>query len=362
MTSKSLSSRRIFDACLESDLVLSELETVDWAQRSESVAVDPGHLISIRENPDLKWNEQTGGDSDTHFLRMSKDVFAQYIEGIATFRVSHGRLIEWKRYDDSVSDRDIKTFLLDGAMAALFVQRGSLVFRGTTLHKNGQAVLLLADPVTGRSTLAYLLLRNGWSLLSNGMAMVDSDGMAYSGIHSVKLWRDVLRSLDIDLNDLPVVRRGLNRFLMMPPSIPVVSGVYPLKAVYSLFRNDQKHQSREIPAHRGSETPQESAPNPSSDDFRIFHVRNHHVALMTYRNSISFPRFYRGMGREAGMFSSIAKLSGQDMLYRLQVPNGIKDMISRVSDLDLISAKCSYQDLSRRVGSDSATEYLPESK
>ena len=328
---------RIFDVKMHSDIHLPELQV---ASGSNQPVIGEGEAIStiqVQENPELEWPGSSLGRSDTFFLRMTANTFFQNIDGLATFKVSNGQAIEWKRYDDSISDRDIRTFLLDGAITALFIQRGGLVFRGTCLEKDGQAVLLLGSPSSGKSTLAYALLMNGWSLVSSDMSIVDPSNRVHSGIHSIKLWLDALRALDLDPNAFPVVRRGLNRFALMPPHIAASCGSYPLRAVYIVGRNKKRPS---VPADsKLSDEDQElgsGGPIGQDDDFQAIPVMSQHVALMIYRNSICFPRFYRGMEAEAQMFANIAKLTGHGLLHRLQVPADIKLMVACVSDSNLL--------------------------
>jgi len=342
---------QIFGDNILADIALPELEVGVTSNQPDHSWSGESNPILVQENPGLTWPESAFGRNDTSFLRMNKDTFFQNIDGLATFKVSGGQTIEWKRYDDSISDRDMRTLLLDGAIAALFIQRGALVFRGTCIQKSDQAVLLLGSPSSGKSTLAYALLMNGWSLVSSEISTVDASNRVHGGIYSIKLWLDVVRALGLDANTLPVVRRGLNRFALMPPHIPASCGAYPLRAVYIIGRNKKRASA---PAENKSvEDDQDSGaegPINQDDDFLAIPFMSQHVALMSYRNSICFPRFYRGMEAEAQMFTNIAQLSGHNFLYRLQVPSDIKTMMASVSDLDLLdpaSIHSSRSDLAR---------------
>ena len=96
------------------------------------------------------------------------------LEGIGWFRVHQGRFIGWQQWDDSVSNRDLRTFLVGSALRALLIQRGQLLFHGTALVKDGKAVLLLGQPASGKSTLAWCMNHQGWKLLSNELSLVES--------------------------------------------------------------------------------------------------------------------------------------------------------------------------------------------
>ena len=122
--------------------------------------------------------------------------------------------MEWQRWDDSVSDRDIRTFAFSSGLGALAIQRGALVLHGTALERDGEAILLLSHPAAGKSTLARCLLQEGWHLLSSELVAVGNDGMVQPGMHQLKLWHDAAMALDLNCAQLPPVRKGLGKGLL----------------------------------------------------------------------------------------------------------------------------------------------------
>ena len=61
------------------------------------------------------------------------------LEGIGWFRAADGQRLGWQRWDDSVNDRDLRTFLVSSGLGALAIQRGALVLHGTALERGGAA-------------------------------------------------------------------------------------------------------------------------------------------------------------------------------------------------------------------------------
>ena len=122
--------------------------------------------------------------------------------------------MEWQRWDDSVSDRDIRTFAFSSGLGALAIQRGALVLHGTALERDGEAILLLSHPAAGKSTLARWLLQEGGHLLSSELVAVGNDGMVQPGMHQLKLWHDAAMALDLNCAQLPPVRKGLGKGLL----------------------------------------------------------------------------------------------------------------------------------------------------
>ena len=72
---------------------------------------------------------------------MGRDDLRFTVEGIGRFRISKGEQIAWQRADLSVSDQDLRTFLLGSAFGAVMIQRGMLVLHGNALERGGQAIV-----------------------------------------------------------------------------------------------------------------------------------------------------------------------------------------------------------------------------
>ncbi len=73
-----------------------------------------------------------------------------------------------------VSDRDLFSLFAEPVMRTILVRRGLLSFHAAALARNGRAILIMADKGAGKSTLSWALQSQGWQLLADDLARVDS--------------------------------------------------------------------------------------------------------------------------------------------------------------------------------------------
>jgi hypothetical protein len=272
-------------------------------------------------------------------LAMAPGDWRLELEGVGWFRAWDGNRLSWERWDDSISDRDVRTFLVTSGLGALLIQRGALVLQGTTLARQGKAVLLLGSPASGKSTLAWCLLQQGWKLLSSELSVVDSDGLVWPGIHQLKLWHDSAVALDLDWQNLPLVRRGLKRYALGPADLPVAANPTPIAFIYGLGRRKQtNHKSEKEKPKEGPISTVEVASNSSEQQlFRAWAQKSEREALLTLRNQAYHPRFYRAMQQEAGLFLKASHLLKRVAVHELKAPNGITTMRNALEAVDLLN-------------------------
>ena len=89
--------------------------------------------IQVFEASHHDWPVLEASSHSTSTLAMAPGDWRLELEGVGWFRAWDGNCINWERWDDSVSDRDISTFLVTSALGALAMQRGSLVLHGTAI-------------------------------------------------------------------------------------------------------------------------------------------------------------------------------------------------------------------------------------
>ena len=215
---------------ISSDLVLPELTV------SESTITA---LVQIQQGDHRQWPSLEPSPHSTPTLQLAPQDWRLELEGIGWFRATGGERLEWQRWDDSVSDRDIRTFAVTSGLGALAIQRGALVLHGTALERDGEAILLLGHPAAGKSTLAWCLLQEGWRLLSSELVAIGSDGVVQPGMHQLKLWHDAAMALELNWAQLPPVRKGLKRYALHAQEFDCVPQAAPLRLIYALNRAKQ---------------------------------------------------------------------------------------------------------------------------
>lgn len=307
-----------FGITISSDLVMPELQPLSSQNVSQPA-------VWIRRGDSSRWPSRPWSRHGTPSLRLAPGECRLELEGLLRLRAWDGCRLHWQRWDDSVSDRDVRTFAVTCGLGALAIQRGMLVLHGTALESQGQAILLLGHPASGKSTLAWCLLQRGWRLLSSEFSVVDEEGLIWPGLQQLKLWDDAARQLGVDWAQTSPVRRGLKRYALRPPVIACAERPLPLRCLYTLCRDKG-----------AAPVQQEDEVKTLAAQIRASRAFSQQGSLLSLRNQAFHPRMYRGMGLEAGLFTQAGALARRSPLHRLQVPEGIKAMASALEHLDLL--------------------------
>ena len=324
---------------LETTLVLPEL-----IQAAPSVEREP--LVQVVEADHREWPTLQDSPHSTPTLQLAPQEWRLELEGIGWFRATGGERLEWQRWDDSVSDRDIRTFAVTSGLGALAIQRGGLVLHGTALERDGEAILLLGHPVAGKSTLAWCLLQDGWRLLSSELVAVSPDGLVLPGMHQLKLWHDAAVALELNWSQLPPVRKGLKRYALLAQDLDCMSQPTPLRLIYALNRA-KADSGQEDDAEAEDES--EKISLKASDNF------SQTTALMRLRNQAFHARMYRGMDAEAQLFMQAAALARTVPMHALIVPDEIKAMAESLKEVDLMQPE-SMQQRTEAIAEDASND------
>ena len=295
-------------------LLIPELPQVDL----EGDEATPNTIVTIREEDPQNWQDLSPGPFDTPFIQMGRDDLRFTVEGIGRFRISKGEQIAWQRADLSVSDQDLRTFLLGSAFGAVMIQRGMLVLHGNALERGGQAIVCMGHSGAGKSTLAYALMEQGWRLLADDLVVVTPDGQVLPGIPRIKLWHDATKAFGLRPEALPPIRQGMNKYLLSGEAIQRAMQPCSLQALYLI--RQQRHDSNE-PVNN-----------------RITRISSQQQAALYLRNQTFRPRFVRGLGQEGANFIAIARLQREVPLATLPTPQGIAEMQSWLQKQSLLSA------------------------
>ena len=296
---------------IESDLVLPEFP------KSSSNAQPK---LTIHQSLHGQWPELRPSPHSTPSLQLSPNDWRLTLEGIGWFRATDGHRLEWDRWDDSVSDRDIRTFLTTSGLGALAIQRGELVLHGIALECNGEAIVLLGQPVIGKSTIAWLLLQHGWRLVSSEFVVVNTEGKVAPGIHQLKLWHNTAVAFDINWIELPLVRKGLKRYAIHPQEADCIAQEIPIRAIYMPRR---RQKDLEETADGDTEVP----------NIQISRDYIQQFGLMMLRNNAYFPRYYRGMDAEVQLFKKASELVRIVPIRDLIVPDNLRKLSGSIEEI-----------------------------
>ncbi len=118
-----------------------------------------------QKSPIAQWKRShtslTLGLPELGSIRVSADGIEVLAESEINAEATYTRLGEWAR-------------------AQWFIRHGFMVLRGAAIARDGQVVILAGTPRCGASVLAYVMSRNGWGLISDGLTVIDPQGNALS--------------------------------------------------------------------------------------------------------------------------------------------------------------------------------------
>ncbi len=137
-------------------------------------------------------------------------------------------------------DAGLMDVLTRRVLPRLAIETGALTIHGAALIRDGGAILLLGRSGAGKSTLTAALALAGWSIASDDMTMIRSDGsgpMVHPGSTGVCLWRDTRESLNLDparCRTMP----GYDDKLRFEPEDAPPANPAPLRAIVYLERGE----------------------------------------------------------------------------------------------------------------------------
>ena len=274
--------------------------------------------LNIIQNNSSNWPKIKKSEYDTTFLKIQKNDLRLEIKGIGKFRITNGKLIEWERESENVSDSDLRTFLLGSAFGAILIQRGITTFHANALEKNGKGIICLGRSGVGKSTIAYALIQDGWNLIADDLVALNEDGYILPGIPRIKLWHDSAFSFGLDPKKLTKVRKGIYKYSLTGQQIPKTFSPVPLKCMYRIS-SQRIYQSENIN--------------------NLNKIKNEKDSMIILRNNLFRPRFIRGLGQESRCFGFISNLSKNYLLMNLSAPNGIENMQNWVKKVDLNNSR-----------------------
>ncbi len=170
------------------------------------------------------------------------------LKTVASYYVKNGKQITVERLNDSTDD-EIRLFLLGSAMGALIQQRDLLPVHGSAVVKNGQAYIIAGVSGSGKSSLAAVLIKRGFKLLSEDISVVDPEKIppeVNPGIPYLKLWQDVLEELGEDVRSYAKVRPQLLKYRKHAGSDYINEPVMLKRIIVLSARNKPEFESKQV--------------------------------------------------------------------------------------------------------------------
>lgn len=137
---------------------------------------------------------------------------------IGTFRVAGDGTGEVMVEPEDGAHPDIVKAQIDGPVFGLRQHLlGRLVLHASAVARDGRAVAFLGGRQWGKSTTAAVMLRSGWTLVTDDILPLEftDDGvpLCHPGPARIKLWPDAARKVGLDPDDLPRLYPGTEKRL-----------------------------------------------------------------------------------------------------------------------------------------------------
>ncbi len=169
-------------------------------------------------------------------IEFGENQFLLRLAHVARFWVKNGQQIVIQPAPGS-EDSEVRLFLLGTCLGVLLHQRGILALHASAIETSRGAVLFTGPSGIGKSTAMAAFLKKGYRMLSDDVTgiLLDKENrpIVLPAMPRTKLWADSARHLGHDLNTLPRLRSGEEKFgLAVPQQFahnPVIlSNIYQL--------------------------------------------------------------------------------------------------------------------------------------
>ncbi|MBF0371819.1 MAG: hypothetical protein HQL39_00190 [Alphaproteobacteria bacterium] len=210
-----------------SDLPLPDLPPWTGDGRPPDVAIRLGAVPERLDAPVI----------DGPLLQMGVDGACRFaVPGVAAYLVEGGHTVT-VRAEMAPESADLRVFLLGTVFGILCAQRGLLPLHASCVAIGGRAIAFSGVSGAGKSTLAAAFHRQGHSVLSDDVTVVDVEApggpLVLPSFPRLKLWGDVMNAFALPREGLERSRAELDKF-HVPLSDAFPARPLPLAAVYHL--------------------------------------------------------------------------------------------------------------------------------
>lgn len=165
------------------------------------------------------------------------------IEGIGKYLIGHGKEIIIDPVP-SVTEAEIRLFLLGSAMGAILHQRSLLPIHANAVIINNKAVIIAGHSGKGKSTLAAAFAHKGLPLLCDDICTIDLSNpmqpLALPGHPHIKLWSDAMKHFKLPPEQYRQISPAYDKYFF-PITTAKSQKAYPINALYALHFHQDKH-------------------------------------------------------------------------------------------------------------------------
>jgi hypothetical protein len=182
------------------------------------------------------------------YVSANAENYRLFVPNIAHFWVADGQFIVIEA-EPGVDEESLQAFVLGPCFQALLKQRGLVVWSGNAVKIGDKAVSFLAPSGYGKSSLAYLLMQQGYPLLSDDLcAMEPASQRLLPSFPQISLWGTMAAQLGQSTQGLKKIRSSLDKFAL-PVQAHFHSQALPLERLIILdYHKQEQLQWLSVPA------------------------------------------------------------------------------------------------------------------
>jgi len=219
-----------FGLHIESEIEFPELKPATFETADVKISMAAGI-------PDVKGIEQVTPAGLRYILNDAQLLFE--VPDVARYFAQNGDTIIIDPDSGLTETRVLRLFVLATVFAGILLQREQLPLHASAILNNGELVLICGDSGAGKSTTLAGLIKNGHSVFSDDIVVVNKNISAMASYPMIKLWEDAQDKLDHDDFDDKsfVIKPGMNKYGIFFHDI-FDTGSYPVKKILILKKGD----------------------------------------------------------------------------------------------------------------------------
>ena len=170
--------------------------------------------------------------SGNMFYQMNHNQCWINVPSIARFLVEDGQSITVEPVV-GIDDESIAAFLLEPCLGLILMQRDLVVLQGNAIADDKKSIVFLGAHSMGKSTLSAAFFKRGYTVLSDGIVVINQHMEVIPSFPALHLWQDAASHLNIDTTSFRRVRPKFEKFIM--PTIEqfnlqpkVIQTIYPI--------------------------------------------------------------------------------------------------------------------------------------
>lgn len=121
------------------------------------------------------------------------------VHDVARYYAVDGHQIIIEPFEPMQDSRSVRLYVLATVMAAILLQRNSLPLHASAIKQGESLVLIMGDSRAGKSTTLAGLHKNGYTVFSDDVVVLQKDASGVSAAASypmIKLWNDTLEKMN----------------------------------------------------------------------------------------------------------------------------------------------------------------------